>query len=147
MLTRSLFCAVALFGLLACEAPKSMPARKVLPAERWNSAQKGRITTYPSLARLAGISGDLVMNLDVNEQGQVTGVRLVSGPPQLASTVESFARSIRFAPQPADLPGPWAFSITARFDLAGKAGWAPTGQPISLQPVATPDPSLRGMTR
>ena len=136
------FAAFLLFGV-SCTQPtqKLDSALRSLPEERWETAQKGRIDTYPPLARLAGISGDLVFTLQINDQGQVTNIKLVSGPPQLAVTVENLARGIRFRPTAEDLPGPWQFSITARFDLSGKAGWAPTGEKIILEPVSTPSPS------
>jgi len=86
------------------------------------------------------------MRLNINEQGKVTGTKLLSGPPQLASTVDAFARSIQFSPLPADIPGPWQFSLTARFDLAGLVGVAPSGQPITLEVVSTSTPSVpRGL--
>ena len=136
-------------GVISCTSPQSASnsaqssstALKELSTERWASAKKGRITTYPPLARLAGISGDVVMRLSINEQGKVTDAKLVSGPPQLAAAVDRFARSIQFVPEPTYLPGPWQFSITARFDLAGLVGVAPTGQPVILEPVSTPAPS------
>ena len=135
-----------LLTLLACNTPTKInqeaPKPNSLPVERWNTAAKGRITSYPPLARLAGISGDVVMALTVNDQGHVIATKLLSGPPQLAATVDSYARKLRFFPEPSDLPGPWSFSITARFDLTGQIGVASTGQPIQLQPVATPQPSI-----
>jgi len=139
-----------LLTLLACGSPTSTPTKtdkeapkpKSLPVERWTTATKGQITFYPPLARLAGISGDVVMGLTVNAQGQVTATKLLSGPPQLAASVDSYARKLRFVPEPDDLPGPWSFSITARFDLTGQIGVAPTGQPIQLLPVATPKPRV-----
>ena len=150
MTYKSILYSISLVGLFGCAPPNPKPAAvhalagsKVLPPERWNSAQKGRISSYPPLARLAGISGDLVMLLEINELGQVIGGRRISGPPQLAAPVERFARTIRFSPEPTDRPGPWVFSITARFDLTGKAGWAPTGQEIVLETVSMPDPSFR----
>jgi TonB family protein len=139
-----------LLTLLACGSPTNTPTKagqdalksKSLPVERWETATKGRITSYPPLARLAGIAGDVVMALTVNDQGQVIATKLLSGPPQLAAMVDSYARKLKFVPEPSDLPGPWSFSITARFDLTGQIGVAPTGQPIQLQPVATPQPSI-----
>lgn len=149
MLKKTLLGFAILLGLISCNSPQPAPsstqsdpsAPKGLSAERWASARKGRISAYPPLARLAGISGDVVMRLGINEQGKVTDTKLVSGPPQLAATVDRFARSIQFVLEPTDPPGPWQFSITARFDLAGLVGVAPTGQPITLEPVSAPAPS------
>ena len=134
------FALTLLLTLLACATPTNTPAKtnqeaskpKSLPVERWNTVIKGQIISYPPLARLAGISGDVVMVLTVNDQGQVIATKLLSGPPQLAATVDSFARKLRLAPEPDDLPGPWSFSITARFVLTGQIGVAPTGLPIQL---------------
>jgi len=53
---------------------------------------------YPIAARSMGISGMVVVRVIVGENGKVTDVVSVSGPPALAAAAATAARGARFAP-------------------------------------------------
>jgi protein TonB len=54
--------------------------------------------TYPASAKSAGISGSVSVNVMVDEQGNVTSARAVSGPAILRPPAEAAARQARFRP-------------------------------------------------
>jgi protein TonB len=66
---------------------------------------------YPSAARSAGISGDVVIVAHVERTGDVTSMKVVSGPATLQGAAMSALRSWKY--QPATLDGsPIATDVT-----------------------------------
>jgi TonB family protein len=60
--------------------------------------------TYPPIARDTGISGAVVLKVQVDEYGQPTKVEIISGHPALATPTQSFVRS-RWRYNPATIDG------------------------------------------
>lgn len=54
--------------------------------------------TYPPLAKVARVSGSVVVQITVDEQGNVTHAQAVSGPPLLRNAAVSAAYGWKFAP-------------------------------------------------
>ena len=74
---------------------------------------------YPNLARVAGVSGTVVLECIIDPAGSVVGVRLISGHPLLAPAATSAVRRWRYSPtrlngQPVSV----LLTVTVRFDLA-----------------------------
>ena len=76
---------------------------------------------YPIVARRMGVQGDVVMRLQVDATGAVTGVELVKGVSQTAGIDEAAvkaARSARFRPATQDgRPVPSSYTLTLPFRL------------------------------
>ena len=51
---------------------------------------------YPPIARLAKITGDVIVHFTINKQGNVTSVRALSGPPQLQPASEEYVSKVIF---------------------------------------------------
>jgi len=95
------------------------PALKVFPLERWKTAELPPIPKYPPLARMAGIEGELMFHVKIESDGSPSSILLISGPPQLASTLDSWIKRIKFRPLPIDGPGPWHYAVSGNFKLTG----------------------------
>jgi TonB family protein len=52
--------------------------------------------TFPPLAKVARVSGDVVLRLDIRADGQVQSVAIVSGPPMLQQAAKDSAQQSRF---------------------------------------------------
>jgi TonB family protein len=141
--------------LNACASPKTepVPPQAIVPTNKnpensqlshssWDGAKKPNLPSYPALARLAGIQGMVIMDLEIDPSGKVQKVTRVSGPPQLCSTVDGFARKILFQPAGEGLTTPSSFRLHMRFDLPGQIGAGPSPESIVLQKVPTPPPSF-----
>jgi len=57
-----------------------------------------RKPSYPSMAKQMGASGQVVVQVSIDENGQVTGAKAVSGHPLLRSSAETAARQSAFNP-------------------------------------------------
>jgi protein TonB len=53
---------------------------------------------YPRLARMARIQGDVVLHAVIGREGEIEGLRTVSGPPQLRAAAEVAVRQWRYRP-------------------------------------------------
>ena len=53
---------------------------------------------YPAAAKAAGVSGTVVVNIEVDESGAVAKAEAASGPLMLREAAEDAAREARFAP-------------------------------------------------
>ncbi|MCM2249357.1 MAG: energy transducer TonB [Geothrix sp.] len=102
-------------SFLASQAPQ--PAYKLMPQDRWGNKPLGGPVRYPRLAAIAKISGDVITAVVINKEGKVEQVKSLSGPPQLRSTADSLASSIKFTIKPEDGEGPWLFFVTSEFKL------------------------------
>ena len=107
------------------------PALKVFPIERWKTAELPPIPKYPQLAHMAGIEGELMFHVKVEPDGSPSTTKLISGPPQLASTLDGWIRRIKFKPLPTDGPGPWHYAISASFKLTGNIQLFPSAIKLS----------------
>jgi len=91
-------------GTLVTEIPPAPPPATPRPSVRKQAVMAGgevvRRTqpTYPAAARSAHITGTVVVDLAINEQGNVTAARASSGPPLLAGAAEAAARGFKFNP-------------------------------------------------
>jgi TonB family protein len=56
--------------------------------------------TYPKLAMLRRVEGEVVVELQVNPQGQVQSVRAITGPQDLRTAAEDAARQWEYPPSP-----------------------------------------------
>lgn len=88
-----------------------------------NKAIKRVQPDYPSIARAAGAQGTVVVEVTVDEQGNVVSARAVSGHPLLQQAAVDAARQWTFSPtrlqgQPVKVAG----MITFNFMLGGKDG-------------------------
>jgi len=73
---------------------------------------------YPPLARQARASGTVFVQVEVDEQGNVTSARAVSGHPLLRASAEAAARQAKFSPtklsgQPVKVQGVITYNFTA----------------------------------
>lgn len=74
---------------------------------------------YPPIARLARAGGPVVVELEINEQGDVVSARVVSGHPLLQAATLKAARAWKFKPAKVnDVPVRLAGSITYTFPIA-----------------------------
>jgi TonB family protein len=91
-------------GTLSTEIPPPPAPPTPRPAVRKPAVMAGgevvrRVQpSYPAAARSAHITGTVVVDLVINEQGNVTSARAASGPPLLAGAAESAARGFKFTP-------------------------------------------------
>ena len=79
-------------------------ADPAVPALDWTAEGKGVVKVpdfppYPALAGLAGIQGDVVLEVLVDAAGVPSRAAMVAGPPQLGAASESLALKWRFAPR------------------------------------------------
>ena len=51
---------------------------------------------YPDVARKAGIEGDVVLRVNVSEEGRVTGLKVLDGPPILARAAVKAVQQWRY---------------------------------------------------
>jgi protein TonB len=73
---------------------------------------------YPPLARQARVQGDIVLSAMINESGEVTELKAISGPPLLYPPALAAVRQWRFEPTYLNgRPWPIAFEITVHFRL------------------------------
>ena len=108
---------------------------KILPADAWEAPKEPKFPDYPPLAHAAGIQGDILVLLVVGEDGKVLKANAVQGVPQLRAIAEAYLSHLAYSVKPGNGPGPWAISITMRFDRKRGIGFAPTGQEITMHRV------------
>jgi len=70
------------------------PARKAVPARLLYSAP----AQYPAMARQIRVEGEVVISLDVDVSGKVSGARAVSGPPLLRPAALDAVRRWKYQP-------------------------------------------------
>jgi TonB family protein len=70
------------------------PARKAVPARLISSAP----AQYPAMARQIRVEGEVVISLDVDVSGRVSGARAVSGPPILRPAAVDAVRRWKYQP-------------------------------------------------
>ena len=107
-----------------------------LNPERWATAIRPELGSYPGIAHMAGISGRLVMAAKIDSTGKALDTRLLSGRPQLAAYLDRYIRGIQFKLVESDGQGPWNFVVNAEFELRAKIGIAPLGVKPELIKVA-----------
>ena len=112
------------------------PKLKPLPSERWKTALLPPLPVYPGLSQIAGIEGELLMHCKINQAGKVTETKLISGPPQLASTLDKWVRHIEFRVLPEDGAGPWHYSVSAKFSLPNRIQIFPSAIKLFPSPFA-----------
>lgn len=99
------------------DGPTPTATPKAIDAGMLNSRVLSLPTpTYPASAKSAGISGSVSVNVMVDEQGNVTSARAVSGPVILRPAAEAAARQARFRPpkigtQPTKMTGMLLFNF------------------------------------
>jgi len=76
----------------------SAPTSKVVQARLLNSVPP----VYPQVAATQVVQGDVKLNLTVNEGGNVTLAKVLSGPPLLRSAAADATRQWRYAPETLD---------------------------------------------
>jgi TonB family protein len=70
------------------------PVRKATPAKLQFSAP----AQYPAMARQIRVEGEVVISLDVDATGKVSGARAVSGPPILRTAAIDAVRRWKYQP-------------------------------------------------
>jgi periplasmic protein TonB len=108
--------------------PPAVPAEPVIdeprkPLQVGGNVQPPKLVhqvdpIYPRLAKQARVQGDVVLSAIINEQGEVTELKVVTGPPLLFNAALNAVQQWKF--QPTYLNGhPWpvAHEITVHFRL------------------------------
>jgi TonB family protein len=76
---------------------------------------------YPDVARAAGATGDVIVEVTIDKKGSVTSARAVSGHPLLREAAASAARLWKFSPaDPRNASGLDTVRITFRFQPADR---------------------------
>jgi protein TonB len=70
---------------------------------------------YPEEAKRRGIAGSVVLDVTVNERGNVTSLRIVSGNEILAKAAITAVRQWIYDPYPLDHPGEFKTRATVAF--------------------------------
>jgi TonB family protein len=84
--------------------------------------------TYPPLAKAAGVSGAVVVEVTIDEQGSVISAAAVSGHPLLKDAAVTAARGWLFAPTSlAGVPVKVIGTITFNFQMDSKPTYVPLG--------------------
>ncbi|MGA3373891.1 MAG: energy transducer TonB [Terracidiphilus sp.] len=114
-----LFQAAALAGVLMLAIPASAGDLR---------AVKSRVPLgYPEIAKRMRIEGEVRIEVTVDAEGKVTGVKTISGNRTLSSAAEDAARKWKFEPG----PGSATVNVALTFALAqwpGRAGSPTRGQ-------------------
>ncbi|MFY9609884.1 MAG: TonB family protein, partial [Blastocatellia bacterium] len=104
-------------------APAPSPPPSAPPAQRAIPIIKGEVIRqaqpdYPAIARSARQEGTVPVEISINENGDVTSARAISGPVLLRGPAESAARRWKFRPSTRDgKPLPTVTTINFRFKL------------------------------
>jgi protein TonB len=73
---------------------------------------------YPNLARQARVQGDVLLSAIINENGYVTELKVISGPPLLYAAALDAVRQWKFQPTYLNnRPWPIAYEITVHFRI------------------------------
>jgi periplasmic protein TonB len=84
----------------APRGPRFVPATRLATEPRLLERPK---VAYPPEARQAGLEGDVVLQLSIDERGQVVAVKVLSGPGMgLEEAAKRAARAFHFSPATAD---------------------------------------------
>lgn len=108
-------------GIVSEGGPK--PPAPQAPVQVGGRVQEAKLLSavppeYPPLAKLHGVQGDVVVRVDIDVSGKVTGAKIVSGDPLLHQSALDAARRWRFQPARLnDKPVPVQSLITVRFRL------------------------------
>ncbi|MGH9404676.1 MAG: TonB family protein [Terriglobia bacterium] len=94
---------------------------------------------YPPLARMARIQSAVVLEVTVDAEGNVTGMKVLSGHPLLIHAAEDAVKQFKFAP-PSNPPA--TTTVTTNFRLPPRDDAAPAAQPNP--PAAPPPPPAHG---
>lgn len=113
--------------------------------------RKATPLTYPAIARLAQIQGDVRLNIEVDKTGEITSVSKVDGPDPLATPAASEIKTWRYTSsaqswhailvihysltKPPSRSAPVArVSISTPFDVSVTSGYPlPTGNPETMR--------------
>src|SRR3954463_16201471 len=76
------------------------------------SVQKYEVPVYPPIARVAHISGDVKLSLEIAPDGTVTTARVLSGHPMLVTSATEAIKKWRFHCDDCRLGGGFSHSIT-----------------------------------
>ena len=94
--------AVALFAVTRWPIPKEKADDPLPPLEPpVEVIEEPTVPTfeeYPADAKAAGLEGTVVIRYVVNEQGDVTEVRAMKGPPELHAVCVAAVKAMRFKP-------------------------------------------------
>jgi protein TonB len=99
-------------------AVPSEPAKRATSLITGPEKISGRNPTYPSVARELGIQGDVVMRLDITQEGKVKSVHVVRGNPALLSAAVNAVQQWGYRPYRVNgKPEPTEVTVTMRFSL------------------------------
>jgi periplasmic protein TonB len=74
------------------------------------------VPNYPTIARQAGVEGDVVIDTTIDTNGAVTGMKVVSGPPMLRQAALDALRQWRYEPSKLNgEPVPVQMVVTLKF--------------------------------
>ena len=96
------------FGSMVVSAGPSRPAKPISTTR----------PTYPEIAKTGRIQGIVVLEIQVNETGKVTGVKAVSGPVQLRAAAIDAVRQWKYEPALSNgTPTPTRLTVNLEFRL------------------------------
>jgi len=91
---------LALLFLLTCPMLSALSAQILHPDEKTFNGHvlhRGALV-YPQIAKAAQVSGTVVLQVEVNPEGKVTHVRVVSGPPMLIGAAVTSIQKTTYRP-------------------------------------------------
>ena len=92
-----------LFSTIVPTNPPVVAVRPPNPPTRVSVPDPGKVIlhvqpVYPSIARQLGIEGVVVLHAVIDREGHITGLQVVSGPPQLQEAARAAVRQWRYRP-------------------------------------------------
>ncbi|MBI4911730.1 MAG: energy transducer TonB [Acidobacteria bacterium] len=122
---------ITIFFMISCASPESAPnsipdSQLILSDNNLYEVPQKYIKIknqpdpppYPAMAKIAQITGDIILLVKINSNGVPISARAISGPPQLKSTAENYIMQWLF--HPAIIKGkaePVVFKFTMTFRL------------------------------
>jgi len=98
---------------------RELPPIVVDPAQATQHLLSHPAPNYPPIARAAHVSGQVKLQIEIDESGQVGSTNSISGPPMLIGAAEDCVKKWVYAPFiNAGQPTPATTIVTVNFDLA-----------------------------
>jgi protein TonB len=99
--------------------PKKREAVRVGGNVQESKLIKKILPEYPKMAKLAKIHGDVILSVDVDEEGNISDCKYVSGPPMLKDAAINAVKQWKYSPTLLNgEPVPVIATVTVSFKLA-----------------------------
>ena len=109
---------IALAALCATIVAYSQTAQNESPGTVAPHVIKQTEPIYPPIAKAAHVSGEVKLNVEIDKDGHVVGVKPISGPPMLIGAAEDCVKQWVYEPILIDgAPESTSTVVTIRFDL------------------------------